>query len=126
MDPVGTEKASPNAFGSTPTVHALPPPLRSGKALRSWVTPETPSRRRTCSATSVENGWPTTLEMMNCEVSDLPMAASVLADAELPKIDIIDISASPNINALAVAPVRRGLRRAFWAASRPIVPNVRR
>ena len=110
---MGTEKASPNAFGSTPTVHALPPPLRSGKALRSWVTPETPSRRRTCSATSVENGCWTTLEMMNCEVRVLPMAASVLADAELPKIDIIDIRASPNISALAVAPVRRGLRRAF-------------
>ena len=54
---------------------------------------------------------------MNCEVSVLPIAASVLADAELPKIDIIAIRASPNISALAVAAVRRGLRRAFWAAT---------
>ena len=123
---MGMAKASPNAFGSTPTVQALPPPLSSGKALRSSVTPATPSRRRICSATSVENGWPTTLETMNCEVSVLPMAASVLADAELPKIDIIAISASPIIRALAVAPVRRGLRRAFCAASRPTVPNSRR
>ena len=67
---VGIENAIPNALGSTPTVQALPPPLSSGKALRSSVTPETPSMRRTSSATSVENGWPTTLEMMNCEVSD--------------------------------------------------------
>ena len=43
---MGTENAIPNAFGSTPTVQALPPPLSSGKALRSSVTPETPSRRR--------------------------------------------------------------------------------
>ena len=27
---VGTENAIPNAFGSTPTVQALPPPLSSG------------------------------------------------------------------------------------------------
>ncbi len=63
---------------------------------------------------------------MNCEVSDLPMAASVLADAELPKIDIIVIRARPTIRALAVAPVRRGLRSAFWAASLPTIPNSRR
>ena len=63
---------------------------------------------------------------MNCEVSDLPIAASVLAEAEAPKIDIIAIRASPIISALAVAAVRRGLRSAFWVASVPTVPNSRR
>ena len=56
--------------------------LELGEGLRSSVTPETPSRPLIWSATSGENGWPTTLETMNCEVSDLPMAASVLAEAE--------------------------------------------
>ena len=77
--------------------------LEVGEGLRSWVTPATPSSLRIWSATSGENGWPTTLDTMNCEVSVLPIAASVLAEAEQPKIDIIAIRASPIIRALAVA-----------------------
>ena len=53
------------------------------------------------------------------------MAASVLAEAEAPKMETIVISARPIIRALAVAPVRRGLRSAFWLASRPTIPLVR-
>ena len=50
---------------------------------------------------------------MNSDVSARSIAASVLAEAELPRIDIIAISASPTISALAVAAVRRGLRSEF-------------
>ncbi len=98
----------------------------SGNACRSWVTPATPSTLRIWAATSGENAWPTTLDTMNCEVSVLPIAASVLAEAEEPKIDIIAIRARPIISALAVAAVRRGLRSAFCAAIEPTVPNSRR
>jgi hypothetical protein len=73
----------------------------------------------------VENGWPIAFDTTNSEVSDSSMAASVLADAELPRIAIIAISASPTIRALAVAAVRRGLRREFSVASRPTVPKGR-
>ena len=63
---------------------------------------------------------------MNCELSVLLIAVSVLAEAEAPKTAIIDIRASPIISALAVAEVRRGLRRLFSVASVPTVPNSRR
>ena len=61
--------------------------------MRSCVTPATPSSRRTLSATSVENGCPTTLEMMNCEVSDFSRAASVLAIARFQGKHVAGIAA---------------------------------
>ena len=117
--------ANRSACGSIAATKPKPPSM-SGKACRSWVTPATPSTSRIWAATSGENAWPTTLDTMNCEVSVSPIASSVLAEADEPKIDIIAISARPIIRALAVAAVRRGLRRAFWAAIAPTVPNSRR
>ncbi len=105
---------------------AEPPPWTSGNAWRSEATASTPSSSRIWAATSVENGWPTAFETTNSEVRDSSIAMSVLAEAELPRIDIIAISASPIIRALAVAAVRRGLRKEFCVASRPTEPNGRK
>ena len=69
---------------------------------------------------------PTTLDTTNCDVRLRFTAASVLAVADWPRIDISATSVSPIISALAVAAVRRGLRREFCAASVPTVPNARR
>ena len=95
-------------------------------AVRSSATLRTPSTLRICLAMLVENGVPTTLETTNCDVRLRLTAASVLAVADWPSTAISETSVSPIIRALAVAAVRRGLRREFCAASVPTVPKARR
>ncbi len=98
----------------------------SAPAVRNSATSRTPSTRRISRATLVENGVPTTLDTTNCDVSVRFTAASVLAVADCPRIDMRATRVSPIIRALAVAAVRLGLRREFCAASVPTVPNARR
>ena len=75
---------------------------------------------------AVENGVPMALDTTSWAVRLSSMAWSVLALADCPRIDIRATSVSPIISALAVAAVRRGLRRAFSVASAPTVVNTRR
>jgi hypothetical protein len=95
-------------------------------AVRSSATLCTPSTSRIFLAMLVENGVPTTLETTNWDVSPRLTAASVLAVADWPSTAISETSVSPIISALAVAAVRRGLRKEFCAASVPTVPKARR
>ena len=117
----------PSASGSTAAAKSRSPSSSAG-AERSSATPRRRRPRGSASATAVENGWPTTLDTMNCEVSVSPTAASRLAEAESPRIDIIVTSARPIIRAQAVAAVRRGLRRRVLrghGADRPEEPGGR-
>ncbi len=126
-DIIGRFSACPSCSASTAPTAAKPDePMTSGNAWRNWATVSTPSTWRICSATLGENGVPTALDRMNCEVRVFSMAWSVLAFAERPRIDMRATRVRPIMRALAVAAVRRGLRIEFCAASCPTVPKARR
>ena len=122
---MGTWKARPSMAGSTADTNSCWSPTLP-LADRIEATLCTPSSCSISFAYAAENGCCVALETISCAVRVPLIALSVLAFADCPRIDINATRVSPIISALAVAAVRRGLRRVFSVASLPTVPNTRR
>ncbi len=99
-----------------------------GSRTATWVsrcatTSPTPGVRATVSRTCPVNGWKLVFWTMKSAPSVLSICRSNDADIEVLATDIPPTRASPTISAAAVAPVRRGLRRALRWLIRPTAPN---
>ncbi|CAM5698954.1 hypothetical protein SGRIM128S_05480 [Streptomyces griseomycini] len=92
-------------------------------ANRCRTTRPTPSVSRTRSVTSWANGMKVALWTTKSAPSVLSICSSKERDIEALATDMPPTRASPTISAAAVAPVRRGLRRALRWLIRPTGPN---
>ena len=71
----------------------------------------------------VANDWKFTDCTRKSEATCSSTSTSIVLFIDAASTPTADTTASPIISAEAVAPVRRGLRSVFSAASRPVVPK---